>query len=223
MARTAPVLQDPRRMTRIFLLLAAGLSVSAQGISLGVKAGSVLKDSSLNESIFSAVESGRWSGGPTVELRLPYRFSLEADALYQSYQRTSSYPLALPTTANGDPVPFIFSSQLHTRSWEVPILLKYHFLNGPWRPFIGGGISWSHEWSEGQSLTTCVGTSAACSPGPFRGGSSSFSTNRKGPTAGAGIDFKTHRVTITPEIRYAHLDQPTGNRVRAIVGFTFGK
>src|SRR5437016_14203993 len=102
-------------MTRIFLLLAAGLSTSAQVISLGVKAGTVLKDSSFNGSIFSSVESGRWSGGPTRELRLPYRFSLEADPLNPSDRRKSIYAFPFPPPVNGDPMPFLSSHPPPTR------------------------------------------------------------------------------------------------------------
>ena len=41
---------------------------------------------------------------------------------------------------------------------------------------------------------------------------------------GAGLDFKTHYVTISPEVRFNHFTDgyPHENRVTALVGFTFG-
>src|SRR5437870_1788749 len=70
-------------MTRFLLLLVAATTASAQLVSFGAKIGAPLKDSNLNSnsSPFSTSNIGRWSGGPTIELHLPYRFSIEVDAL----------------------------------------------------------------------------------------------------------------------------------------------
>jgi hypothetical protein len=210
-------------MKRIVLLLAAALCGSAQMISLGVKGGAVLTDPSSHPSLFSSATSGTWTGGPTVELHLPYRFSVEIDALYHGSRQTTSTPLSLPVSVNGDSVPAIFSSQVRTKSWEFPILLKYRFLNGPVRPFISAGFSLTREWNKGEGFPTCLGTPAMCSLASLRFGIFDSTNTRKGPTAGAGIEFKRRVVTISPEVRYTHLDQPRGNKVAAMVGFTFGK
>src|SRR5438874_8210164 len=113
----------PESMIRILFLLAAGLSISTwalsaqdltHSITLGVKAGTVLSDTSFSNSIYSAVESGKWSGGPSIEFRLPYRFSLEVDALYQSQRQTATYGFSILATPNGDPVPTLFNTQTRT-------------------------------------------------------------------------------------------------------------
>jgi hypothetical protein len=210
-------------MKRTVLLLAAACSGSAQMISVGVKGGAVLSDTLSQQSLFTSATSGTWTGGPTVELRLPYRLSVEIDALYHGSRQTTTYPSAFPINATGDSVPAIFSSQVRTKSWEFPVLLKYRFLNGPVRPFVSAGFSVTQEWNHGFGYPTCLGTPAACSLLSRRGSIFDSTNNRKGPTAGAGIEFKRRIVTISPEVRYTHLDQPRGNKVAALVGFTFGK
>ncbi len=171
------------------------------------------------------MNSGRWTGGPTVELHLPFRFSIEADALYHARTVTQTYAFRLGDPATDGGVPYLFSSRTQTKSWEVPILLKYRFTGGPIRPFVSVGVSLTHEDSKFSSNPSCLGTAAGCAASAprFFFGQSSFSTFRKGPTAGAGIEFKARKVTITPEARYTHLDQPRGNQVTAMVGFTFRK
>src|SRR5438105_9795774 len=112
-------------MTRLLLLLAAGTTVSAQVVSFGGKIGAPLRDDSYRPSLFSSVDRGRWSGGPTVEIHLPYRFSIEADALYHSQTQTQTFAYRLgDVTADGG-TPYLFASRTHTNSWEFPILIKY--------------------------------------------------------------------------------------------------
>ena len=44
-----------------------------------------------------------------------------------------------------------------------------------------------------------------------------------GPVAGAGVEFKTQYLTISPELRYSRpTNSPRDNRFTALVGFTFG-
>ena len=57
-----------------------------------------------------------------------------------------------------------------------------------------------------------------------RGGQYSYSGFENGPVAGAGLEFRTHFVTISPELRFSRLTNgyPRDNRFTALVGFTFG-
>ena len=69
----------------LFLSLAAGMPAWAEILSIGVKGGVPLTDAfntarSGSLSYFS--ETKRYTVGPTVELHLPLRFSIELDALY---------------------------------------------------------------------------------------------------------------------------------------------
>jgi hypothetical protein len=207
-----------RSMTKLLLVLAAGIPVSAQVISLGVKAGALLTDPVNFRGPFSSVETTRFTGGPSIEVHLPFRLSVEADALYQTHRHSTLL------TANFNAIPdvpnqsFIFTSQTKTRSWQVPILLKYTIIGGPVRPFIGAGVAWQREWSEVQNISTCV--SGACnSGGSFR----TTSSDRWGPAAGAGVAFSTRYFTVAPEVRYTRLNDPNQNEVRALVGFSWGK
>jgi hypothetical protein len=48
---------------------------------------------------------------------------------------------------------------------------------------------------------------------------------RHGPAAGAGLEFRTKHVTITPELRWSRNINtfPRDNRFTGMVGFTFGR
>src|SRR5437763_5660165 len=181
-------------MTRFLLLLVAGTTASAQLISFGAKIGAPLKDSNLNSnsSPFSTSNIGRWSGGPTIELHLPYRLSIEVDALYHSRTQTDTFGTRLGDPASDGGTPFLFASRTRTKAWEFPILIKYRFLNGPIRPFVSAGASLTHEDNENSNSLSCLGSLAGCAAASprFFFGQSKFSTFRKGPTAGAGIEFK---------------------------------
>jgi hypothetical protein len=70
--------------------------------------------------------------GPTVELALPKRFSVEVDAIYRPL-RTETV-----TTFNGmksDPFPG------SNATWEIPVMAKYRFAMGLIRPFVEAGPS----------------------------------------------------------------------------------
>jgi hypothetical protein len=70
-------------------------------------------------------------------------------------------------------------------------------------------------------LTSCIQT-AGPSILPL-GGQRSYTQNNTGPVAGAGVEFRTHYLTISPELRYSRpTNSPRDNRFTALVGFTFG-
>jgi len=100
------------------------------------------------------------------EVRLPARFSLEIDALHRGYTFISQ------------------SGSTSASSWEFPILAKYHLLKGPVRPFVDGGVSFSHL-SNVESLIV-----------------SPNHTTNFGVVLGAGVDIHALVLHISPEIRY---------------------
>jgi hypothetical protein len=209
-------------VTKLVLLLAtAGTVAQAQFLSIGGKAGSPLKDPVPNLSPFSSFSPGRWTGGPTAEFHLPLRFSIEVDALYRSSRGAATFPYSFgPATAA-----YLSSSSQKTRAWDFPLLLKYHLLDGPVRPFVSAGYAWARESTQAVVSYTCLGPSGSCTPPNFnfvpRGGRLENTTNRQGPVAAAGIDFKSRRVTISPEARFTHLTRPNANQLTVFVGFTF--
>jgi hypothetical protein len=114
----------------IFVLALLCASASAQPVQAGIKLGAPLTDafSIANNPSTAAItaDAGNFIWGPYVEVRLPLKFSVEADALYRGYQFG------------------VAGSSQHAHSWEFPILAKYHFLKGPIKPFAEGGLSFSH-------------------------------------------------------------------------------
>jgi hypothetical protein len=119
------------------LFLAAGLSslpASAQFLSVGVKAGVPLNDAFDNGDVGNlfSTTTNRYIIGPQVEIRLPFHFGVEGDALYRHY----------------------VVSGKGASEWQFPILLKYHFHGASViHPFIDGGPVFNHV-SEIANLTS---------------------------------------------------------------------
>ncbi len=209
-----------RVVTRIGSLLVAALAAHAQPISVGVKAGSPLNDPAWYSSFptFSTFTQGRWTGGPTVEFHLPLRLSLEVDALYRSNRATGTSPVFFGSTT-----PNVFFSSQNTKAWDFPLLLKYGLLNGPMRPFLSAGFALNRESTNSLVGYTCLGAAAGCNLPDTNYVLRYFESvsHRRGPVAAAGIDFKTRRVIISPEVRFTRLTHPNTNQVTVMVGFTF--
>jgi hypothetical protein len=218
-------------MRCLILISLAAFGLYAQSekpfsVSAGLKAGSPVNDPSSQSSVFGAYTQGRWTGGPTIELHLPYHFSVEFDALYRSYRTSRSYPFQLGPNVN----PYNTSSSQTTNVWDLPLLLKYRFRVGAVRPFVTAGYFKSYESSKVTAMYICSGPQGSCRPAdypsvePF-GGQYHFSDTKSGPIAGAGIEFKTGYLTVSPEVRFSRptWGNPRDNRFTALVGFTFGK
>jgi hypothetical protein len=115
----------------ISVFFVVAVSLAAQPVSAGLKAGVPLTDA------LSAQSSGpvqyienthRYAIGPYVEFHLPARLEIEVDALYRSYD----FRRVLPSSAGQG-----------VGSWEFPVLAKYRFLGGPIRPYVEGGVAFS--------------------------------------------------------------------------------
>ena len=76
--------------------------------------------------------------------------------------------------------------------WDFPMLLKYRFQTGRFRPFLEGGYSLSYESREA-----------------FGGGGEHITVYRydTGPVAGVGLEFKRGRLRFEPELRFTLLYQ----------------
>lgn len=203
-----PTLRRPRqsdRMIRVFLLLAVTIPAFAQGFSVGVKAGVPLTDA------FHAVSGNfrdipsyfsnppRYTLGPTVELRLPLRLSIELDALYKRLNYNSNtdggahgFQLA-GTTGN---------------SWEFPLLLKHRLSGGPIRPYLAGGVTFDRLSGFRQLVRG------------FTGGGLGVVTTSQAPTElkddfrtgvvlGGGLEVRALFLRLSPEIRYTRWGRDT--------------
>ena len=212
------------------LFFAAALTAPAQRFSFGVKAGApVTAAIPYDVSPYSMVDTGRWTVGPTAEVRLFSHLSFEADALFRGYRFQStggSFILAGTSQVTGQPVPASESFRQNTKEWDFPLLLKYRFQAGTIHPFVDGVFEFAHASSDFTNSITCLTASDTCSAagiGSYITSQNIYSSsvNRHGPAAGAGIEFKFGKVKISPEVRYTRLTRPNANEVTVLAGFSF--
>lgn len=209
----------------LLFLLPAGLAAqSEKAVSLwtGFKIGAPINDPPFRNQMFSSFEQGRWRGGPTAEVRLPYGFAVAFDVLFRTYRERWAYPVQTGPEQN----PYSFSGFKRASAWDLPLQLKYRFRAGPVRPFLSAGYQWTRESSENATLFLCQGTQGSCRspefPMDLRGGFSRDTLWKKGAVAGAGIEFRTRRVTIAPEVRFTS-GSSRDSGLTGLVGFTFGR
>jgi len=158
-------------MSKTFLcslvFIAAG---HAQPFSAGLKVGGSLTDAiqagSASGFAIASVDNHHYVIGPYIELRLPLQLSLEVDALYRSY----GFQLA-PGAATDS-----------VGSWEFPVLAKYKLWKGPVRPYIDGGLVFSHL-----TVNNIPGL---------------LHSSDYGVALGAGLEIHALVLRISPEIRY---------------------
>jgi hypothetical protein len=215
----------------ILFFFAAALMAQDPIVSAGFKAGIPASSAVSNFGNFitpvsvSSVDTGRWTLGPTFELRLYRGFSLEVDALYRSYRNTGAVTINQIFIPGGDSLQLFNTFKSDTRVWDLPLLLKYRFLTGRWRPFLDAGYSWSFSSSDTTSFFTCQSGASACAASPFKFGSFTGSTGNnvaRGPVVGVGVEFKVGKIKVAPEIRYTHPSNARNvNQVTVLAGFTF--
>jgi hypothetical protein len=212
------------------LFFAAALTAPAQRFSFGVKAGAPVTDAlPYDASPYSMVDTGRWTVGPTAEVRLFSHLSFEADALFRGYRSQSSggsFILAGTSLITGQTVPLSASFRQNTKEWDFPLLLKYRVQAGTMHPFVDAGFEFAHASSDFTNSFSCLAGPDTCSTasiGSFVTSQNSYSSsvNRQGPAAGIGVEFKFGKVRISPEVRYTKLTRPNANEVTVLAGFTF--
>lgn len=211
-------------MMKWILLLASVAALPAQTISYGVKLGAPVNDPS-EPGPFSTSSVSRWTGGPFVELHLPLRLSVELSTLFRTSRENQTYPFQLGRGEN----PYLISSLDKVQTWDFPLLLKYRFTEGAFRPFVGAGGAWSHRRSEFQALYSCLGPQGSCDPegypsGNF-GGIRKSTLTRFGPAASAGFDIVKERFTISTEVRWnrSFSGGSTRDQFSVVIGFGFGR
>ena len=217
-------------MRSIVITVFFTLSLFAQSdkpytFSGGFKLGAPINNPSFL-SPFINYSSSRWTGGPTVEFHLPYSFSIELDALYRNNRTNYSTTFRLGSNVNA----YNITSFQQKNVWDLPLLMKRRFQVGPARPFVSAGWFLSRESTKSSAFYQCSGPQGSCRPADYPAGEPTGGQTRNlsflhGPAAGAGLEFKTRYVTITPELRFnrAINSYPRDNRFTGMVGFTFGK
>lgn len=155
------VLPDVRRSIPFLAvsLLALSTTASGQPVSAGIIGGTSLTQDFQNRGFgsppvitFTSTPLW-WIAGGMVEMRLPWHLSVEVDGLYHD----------LAFTVQG-----LYPGQddlLHVVTWEVPVLVKYHFpLPGfslpRLRPFIEAGPSFRTAYNLNGALPSGHGLAA---------------------------------------------------------------
>ena len=132
-------LRHPILVLRQFILIgvfcfAASSAFAQLPFGLGLKGGVALTDAYQNNMLVDVrtySDARDYIIGPFAELRLPFGFGVEADALYR--------PLSFATQTSSIPGIAQFSTRYST--WEFPILAKYRFKFPIVRPYIDAGPS----------------------------------------------------------------------------------
>jgi opacity protein-like surface antigen len=209
-----------RPLCLLFLSAAAALS---QPFSFGVKGGLPMTDFidavGAPPVFLASTTTNRYIVGPTAELRLPFGFGVEVDALYRHF----SYASTISLIANFE------AANTTTGAWEFPLLAKYRFKGKLIRPYVAAGVSWDRL----SGLTTTVKsivnnittTSTTSSPAALN------KDTTIGYVLGAGVDIKALLIHVSPEVRFTRWGakhfiesgslSSTQNQAEFLVGITF--
>lgn len=209
-------------MIRALLLFSFCSAVGfAQPLGFGIKGGLPLNDlfdtrGGVQASAFNT-ETKRYIFGPTVELRLPAGFAIEADALYSRAKFSS------PLSAAGS----LAGSVIDAANWEFPVVAKKKFrgsdvIAASVRPYVEAGASF-RRISGIRNLPAFLSGN--------RGGE--VDTQNTGFVAGAGIEFRVLNIRVSPELRWtrwgsghfteglANIFKANRNQAQFLVGLSF--
>ncbi|MBV8846904.1 MAG: hypothetical protein JO307_29185 [Bryobacterales bacterium] len=188
--------------TFVFIIVFSSFA-AAQPIGAGIKLGTTLTDAISSLPSFPIQNTNHFIVGPYVEVRLPLGLAVEGDALYQR----GLYGNVTNGSGSGS-------------TWQFPIVLKYKFLEGPIRPYVEGGPTFSHTADIYGELPFV----AAIGETPFLNHRSNF-----GITLGGGIEVRILKLRVSPEVRYngftvTNIQDPSGlfHSNRNMATFTMG-
>jgi Outer membrane protein beta-barrel domain len=207
-------------MRPLYLLLFGAASLVAQPLSFGLKGGVPLTDFidtvGNNPSFQAITHPKRYIVGPTLELRLPWGFAIEVDALY----RRLNYQI-VPTTPTG-----VGASLATSNDWEFPVLLKYRFASRKFvRPYVAGGVAFDRLQGLASTAAGAVSAITTSNPAELK------NPGTMGAVAGAGLDVHFLFLHLSPELRYTRWTSQhfnltnvlasNQNQAEFLVGITF--
>lgn len=187
----------------LFSAVTTAAQLIGQPIAIGIEGG--LRTTS-DVSGTLTPESKRYIVGPKVDVRLPWHFSFEFDALYRDVGFT-----AYAGSCCGSSI-----TRERDTSWEFPMLGKYHFPGMErlrLRPFAGIGyaprIVHGNDVSSGSYLSGITENPAASVyTYYFNSRSSASYPATQGLVVSGGVEFGAHHLLISPELRYVHWNAP---------------
>lgn len=175
----------------------------AQRFDFGTLGGLRVTDDidSVSGALFSGTgESKRYIVGPTLAIRLPWRFSFEFDALYRREGYTATYSSQYPGLNS--------LTRDRSNSFEFSMIVKYRFAHSlRHSPFVGVGYA--------PRIVRGTDVSSGTTPQGL-GGAVSY-TNQSAPTyypvthgllVSGGFLWDTAHLRIAPELRYVHWNEP---------------
>ena len=181
---------------RLWVIFLAGAPLAlGQPFRFGLKGGVPPTD------FLSATNSGglgyftttnRYIVGPEAELRLPFGFGVEFDALYRHLNYTNFR----------NSVDVLLDSSTTSGAWEFPLLAKYRFPTKIVRPYVAAGMAWDRLSGVTQTITqTVIPTGVTSTSRPSNPAELGDKTVN-GFVAGFGVDLHLLFLDISPEIRY---------------------
>lgn len=187
---------------------------SGQLVTVGVKGGIELVPTTNDTN-----QSKRYVVGPSVEVRLPARFAIEADALYQRVGSDSRYLFQTPEGTVS------YMNRERGNSWEFPVLGKYYFRSrvSNWQPFVATGYALRTIDIHANTVTIYpTGTSATNETVENRHGTGLG----VGAVAATGVRLNAGRIALAPEVRYTRWSDNANNSRRSnsaklLLGITF--
>jgi hypothetical protein len=203
----------------LFFMVVFGSNAVAQTVSVGVLGGVPLLDRAPGND-----QSRPYVVGPSVELRLPANFAIEADALYQRVGNTPSFVSVL-----GASQITAYSVRQRGNDWEFPLLAKYYFkpVKLGWQPFVGTGYAFRTVGVHSSSTTTQILANPTVGTAQTVSSSSDFrSALGVGVVVAAGVRFRAGHFAVLPEFRYTHWGGNSDNITRKneaalMLGLTF--
>lgn len=179
------------------LFVLAGI-LSAQTFTFGVKGGAFITDPAEQFD-----QSRPYTVGPSVEVALPARFAVEANALYSRFG-SSLFPASSSAT------------RIRGNSWEFPVLGKYYFAerSSSIQPFASAGVAFRQIWLDRSSDN-------------FFGRRVTDSTDvAVGAVVAGGVALRAGRFRIAPEARYTrwggyNYPATNPNQAQVLLGITF--
>ena len=163
--------------------LSQPLTVAVEG---GVRLGGDAGDPRIYDPHVDPSNSKPYLVGPAIEVRLPWRFALEAGALYSRLGNT----LYIPLIANESLIRTV------ANSWEFPLLVKYRLPARGVHPHVIAGVA--PRRAGGTTNVIHYGYY----PGDVTFSSAGWHARDHAFVGGAGVEVKLWRLRIAPEIRY---------------------
>jgi hypothetical protein len=168
----------------------SGNLLPAQQVEVGV-VGGIRTTDDFSGSVSS--ESKRYIVGPAVDVRLPKRFSVEADALYQRFGFTGLYGYGIGNYG---------IVRERTNSWEFPVILKYRLPIRLVHPF--AGIGYAPRIVNGADVA-----SGAHGFTPFYNEHTTANYPvTHGLVLSGGVSLGAGHFQFTPEVRYTYWTAP---------------